>query len=168
MTSTVAGRSTAAGTNRSNRSAAVPAVDALKRDPAMQAFWLLRTVFTVAPILFGLDKFAHVLVNWDRYLAPVIVRQTPWTAHQIMYAVGVIEIVAGVVVALRPRFGGYLVAAWLAGIIVNLLLIPGFYDIALRDFGLFVGALALARLAQVYDRPSKAPATAPAAVTGRV
>ncbi|HEY5014137.1 MAG TPA: hypothetical protein VIK61_15740, partial [Acidimicrobiia bacterium] len=79
-------------------------------DPAYQAFWLLRVGFTVAPILFGLDKYFHVLVNWDRYLAPVIVRQTPWTAHEMMYAVGAIEIVAGLVVALRPRFGGYLVA----------------------------------------------------------
>src|SRR5512141_1438323 len=78
-------------------------------DPAYQAFFLLRTVFTVAPILFGLDKYFHVLVNWDRYFAPFIVRQTPWTAHQLMYAVGAIEIVAGLVVALRPRFGGYLV-----------------------------------------------------------
>src|SRR5256886_16706678 len=124
---------------------------AVRTDPAYQAFWLLRVGFTVAPILFGLDKFFHVLVDWDRYLAPVIVRQTPWTAHQLMYAVGVIEIVAGVVVALRPRFGGYLVAAWLAGIIVNLLLIPGHYDIALRDFGLLLGALTLARLATAFE-----------------
>ena len=120
-------------------------------DPAYQAFWLLRVGFTVAPILFGLDKYFHVLVNWDRYLAPVIVRQTPWTAHEMMYAVGAIEIVAGCVVALRPRFGGYLVAAWLAGIIVNLLLVPGFYDVALRDFGLLLGALTLGRLATKYD-----------------
>lgn len=119
-------------------------------DPSYQAFFLLRTVFTVAPILFGLDKYFHILVNWDRYVAPVIVRQTPWSAHEIMYAVGAIEILAGLIVAVRPRFGGYLVAAWLAGIIVNLLLIPGFYDVALRDFGLFVGALALARLASAF------------------
>lgn len=120
------------------------------RDPAYQSFWLLRVAFTVAPIFFGLDKYFHVLVNWDRYLAPVIVRNTPWTAHEIMYAVGAIEIVAGLVVAWKPRFGGYLVAAWLAGIIVNLLIYSGFYDIALRDFGLLVGALALARLATAY------------------
>jgi len=105
----------------------------------------------VAPVLFGLDKFFHVLVNWDRYLAPILVRNLPGTAHQLMYAVGAIEIVAGLVVALRPRFGGYLVAAWLAGIIVNLLLIPAYYDIALRDFGLLLGALTLARLAAVFD-----------------
>jgi hypothetical protein len=131
------------------RTADAPAPD-LRRDPAYQAFWLLRAGFVVAPILFGLDKFAHVLVNWDRYLAPVIERHTPGTAHQLMYAVGAIEIVAGLLVAVKPRIGGYVVAAWLAGIIVNLLLIPGFYDIALRDFGLLIGALALARLATAY------------------
>src|SRR5205823_10618544 len=126
------------------------------KEPVYQAFWLLRVGFTVAPILFGLDKFFHVLVNWDRYLAPFIVRQTPWTAHGLMYAVGVIEIVAGLVVALRPRFGGYLVAAWLAGIIVNLLIVPGFYDVALRDFGLFIAAIALARLATAFGSPARA------------
>jgi hypothetical protein len=122
----------------------------LKVDPAYQAFWLLRIGFTIAPIAFGLDKFAHVLVNWDRYLAPWINDLVPGTAHQAMYAVGVIEIVAGLVVALRPRFGGYLVAAWLAGIIANLLIVPGFYDIALRDFGLLLAALTLARLATAF------------------
>ena len=126
------------------------------RNPAFQAFWLLRIGFTVAPILFGLDKFFHVLVDWDIYLAPRIVDHLPWTAHQAMYAVGVIEIVAGLVVFVRPRFGGYLVGAWLAGIIVNLLLIPDFYDIALRDFGLLIGALALARLAHAF--PARLPA----------
>ena len=127
----------------------------LHTDPAYQAFWLLRVGFSVAPILFGLDKYFHVLVDWDRYLAPIVVRQTPWDAHQLMYAVGAIEILAGVIVAVRPRFGGYLVAAWLAGIIVNLLVIPGFYDIALRDFGLFIGALALARLATAFPTPAR-------------
>jgi hypothetical protein len=120
------------------------------RNPVFQAFWLLRIGFTVAPILFGAAKFAHVLVNWDKYLAPRIVDHLPWTAHQTMYVVGAIEIVAGLVVLVRPRFGGYLVAAWLAGIIVNLLLIPDYYDIALRDFGLLIGALALARLAAAF------------------
>jgi len=128
----------------------------LKADPAYQAFWLLRIGFTIAPIAFGLDKFFHVLVNWDRYLAPHINDLVPGTAHQAMYAVGVIEIVAGLVVAFRPRFGGYLVAAWLAGIIVNLLLIPGFYDIALRDFGLLLAALTLARLATAFPSPRSA------------
>jgi hypothetical protein len=133
-----------------------------RRDPAYQAFLLLRTVFTLAPILFGLDKFAHVLVDWDNYLAPRVADNIPGSAHQIMYVVGVIEIVAGIIVGLWPRFGGYLVAAWLAGIIINLLLIPDFYDIALRDFGLLVGALALARLATAY-RPTPRRAAVPKA-----
>lgn len=122
--------------------------------PSYQAFLLLRTAFTLAPIVFGLDKFFNILTNWDRYLAPRLNTIIPGTAHQAMLVVGVVEIVAGVLVALRPHIGGYVVAAWLAGIIVNLLLIPGFYDVALRDFGLFVAALALARLATVF-RPAK-------------
>jgi hypothetical protein len=121
-----------------------------RSDPAYQAFLLLRTVFTVAPILFGLDKFANLLVRWPGYLAPWIDGIVPGTAQQAMYAVGVIEIVAGIAVAVAPRFGAWLVAAWLAGIIVNLLSFPGFFDIALRDFGLLVGAVALARLATRY------------------
>jgi hypothetical protein len=116
-----------------------------------EAFLLLRTVFTVAPILFGLDKFFGLLTDWERYLAPQIDALVPGTAHQAMLAVGVVEIVAGLVVAVRPRIGGYVVAAWLAGIIVNLLLIGGLGDIALRDFGLLVGALALARLAPEFE-----------------
>ena len=119
-------------------------------DPAYQAFRLLRTVFTVAPILFGLDKFTNLLVDWPTYLAPWINDIVPGTAQQAMYAVGVIEIVAGIAVAIAPRFGAWLVAAWLAGIIVNLLTFPGYFDIALRDFGLLVGAVALARLATRY------------------
>ena len=120
-------------------------------DPAYQAFTLLRVGFTIAPILFGLDKFLDWLVDWRIYLAPEIDDLIPGNAHQAMLAVGVIEIVAGLVVAIRPKFGGYLVAAWLAAIIVNLLLQADFYDIALRDFGLLVGALALARLAVAFD-----------------
>jgi hypothetical protein len=119
-------------------------------DPAYQGFLLLRIGFTIAPILFGLDKFAHVLVDWDKYLAPEFADVLPWTTHQLMYAVGVVEILAGVIVALRPRFGGYLVAAWLGGIIVNLLMQADYYDIALRDFGLLLGALTLARLATAF------------------
>jgi hypothetical protein len=123
---------------------------------AHRAFLLLRTVFTVAPIAFGLDKFVNLLTDWPAYLAPVINDVVPGTAQQAMYAVGVVEIAAGVVVALAPRFGGLLVAAWLAGIIVNLLLIPDYYDIALRDFGLLAGALALALLAQ-SERSHRTP-----------
>lgn len=126
---------------------------AVLSDPAYQAFLALRTVFTVAPILFGLDKFANVLVDWPQYLAPWIDRIVPGSAQQAMYAVGVVEIVAGLVVAVAPRFGSLLVAAWLAGIIVNLLTVPGFYDVALRDFGLFVAAVALSRLAVRYAPP---------------
>lgn len=120
-------------------------------DPAEQAFMILRAAFTVAPILFGADKFFHLMVNWDKYLAPVLSDPLPFTPHQLMYAVGVIEIIAGLVVAIHPRLGGPVVAAWLLGIIVNLLLIPGFYDVALRDFGLFLAAVALSRLATRYD-----------------
>ena len=119
---------------------------------AHQAFLLLRTVFTVAPILFGLDKFAEVLTDWERYLAPEFNDLIPGTAHQAMLIVGVVEIAAGVLVAVLPRIGGYVVAAWLAGIILNLLLIGDFYDVALRDFGLLVAALALARLASASRR----------------
>jgi uncharacterized membrane protein YphA (DoxX/SURF4 family) len=126
------------------------------QDPAYQAFWLLRVGFVVAPILFGLDKFFHILVDWDRYLAPEFTDLLNIKAHTLMYAVGVIEIVAGLVVALRPRFGGYLVAAWLAGIIVNLLLIADYYDIALRDFGLLLAALSLARLATAFSARQRA------------
>ena len=116
-------------------------------DGPQQAFLLLRTVFTVAPIAFGLDKFANLLTDWPGYLAPFADRLVPGTAQQAMYAVGVIEILAGVLVALRPKYGAIVVAAWLAGIIVNLLILGDYYDVALRDFGLLVGALALWRLA---------------------
>jgi hypothetical protein len=121
-------------------------------DPIYQAFTLLRVGFTVAPILFGLDKFFDWLVDWRIYLAPEINDLIPGNAHQAMLAIGVVEIVAGLVVAAKPRFGGYLVAAWLAGIIVNLLILGEYYDVALRDFGLLVGALALARLATGVER----------------
>ena len=117
-----------------------------------QAYRLLRTVFTIAPIAFGLDKFLGVLTDWDQYLAPLLNDMVPGSAHQAMLIVGVIEIAAGILVAVMPRLGGYVVAAWLAGIIVNLLLLGDFYDVALRDFGLLVGALALARLAAAYKR----------------
>ena len=127
--------------------------DALRRDPAYQAFTLLRIGFTVAPIVFGLDKFFNVLVNWEIYLAPWVHRLIPGTAHQFMDVVGVIEILAGLAVAIKPRYGAYLVAAWLAGIVFNLLTYSGYYDIALRDFGLMLAALTLARLASIYDPP---------------
>ena len=123
------------------------------RDPRYQAFALMRLAFTVAPIAFGLDKFFNVMVQWPDYLAPWINDIAPGTGQEFMYFVGVTEILAGVIVALKPRYGAYVVAAWLGGIIINLLTYSGFYDIALRDFGLMLGALTLARLASVYDPP---------------
>jgi len=122
---------------------------------AHQVFLVLRIGFTVLPILFGLDKFANVLTDWSKYLAPQIDSIVPGTAHQAMLAVGVVEIVAGLVVAVLPRFGGPLVAVWLAGIILNLILIGGYGDVALRDFGLLVAALGLTRLAWAYH-PARA------------
>ena len=122
-------------------------------EPGYQAFLMLRLAFTIAPILFGIDKFANVMVHWPKYLAPWINDIVPGTAQQAMYAVGVIEIIAGLVVLVKPRYGSWLVAGWLGGIVVNLLTYSGFYDIALRDFGLMLGALTLARLAAAYDPP---------------
>ena len=118
-------------------------------DPTQQAFWILRSAFVIAPILFGLDKFFNVMVEWPRYLAPWLGRLVPGNAQEFMHVVGAIEIVAGLVVLFAPEFGGYLVAAWLGGIIVNLVTADPmrFYDVALRDFGLLLAALALARLA---------------------
>jgi uncharacterized membrane protein YphA (DoxX/SURF4 family) len=123
------------------------------RDPRYQAFSLLRLAFTVAPIAFGLDKFFNVLVDWPNYLAPWINDIAPGSGQQFMYVVGAVEIVAGISVALKPRYGAYVVAGWLAGIIVSLLTYSGFYDVALRDFGLMLAALTLGRLASVYDPP---------------
>ena len=123
----------------------------LRTEPGYQAFMLLRLAFTVAPIAFGLDKFFNVMVDWTRYLAPWINDILPGNAHDGMHIVGVIEIVAGLAVAIKPRYGAPLVAAWLFGIIVNLLTLSGYYDVALRDFGLMLGALTLTRLAWVYD-----------------
>jgi uncharacterized membrane protein YphA (DoxX/SURF4 family) len=135
----------------------IPSADSLRADPGAQAFMLLRIVFGVAPILFGLDKFAEVLFdNWPAYLATEFNDIIPGSAQDAMYMVGAVEILAGLVVLVAPRFGGLLVAGWLAGIIVSLLLVGGYGDIALRDFGLLVGALALSRLASAYStRPAE-------------
>ncbi len=123
-------------------------------DPVAQALLLLRIGFTVAPILFGLDKFFDVLVRWEMYLAPQVPDALNMSASAVMNIVGVIEIVAGLAVAVTPRFGGWLVAGWLAGIIINLLVLGDFYDVALRDFGLLLAALTLTRLATAahHDR----------------
>jgi hypothetical protein len=129
------------------------ALHRLRGDAAYQSFTLLRIGFTVLPLVFGADKFANVLVNWERYLAPWVAHLSPLSKLHTMHIVGVIEIVAGIAVAVKPRYGAYLVAAWLGGIVVNLLSYSGYYDIALRDFGLMLGALTLARLASIFDRP---------------
>ena len=130
-----------------------PVLDRLLADPAYQGFALLRIGFAVAPILFGLDKFFNLMVDWERYLAPWVQQLSPFSAAGTMHVVGIVEIVAGIAVAIKPRYGAYLVAAWLAGIIVNLLSYPGYYDIALRDFGLMLAALTLGRLAAEFDPP---------------
>lgn len=121
-------------------------------DAAYQAYLLLRVGFTAAPILFGLDKFFNWTVDWPDYLASWVNDIAPGSGQDFMYFVGVVEIAAGILVALAPRIGAYVVAAWLGGIIVNLLTVepPTYYDIALRDFGLLIGALALSRLAMAF------------------
>jgi uncharacterized membrane protein YphA (DoxX/SURF4 family) len=138
-----------------------------RNDPGFQVFTLLRIGFTVAPILFGLDKFFNWTVDWTQYLAPWVNDIVPGSAQDFMYFVGVVEIIAGLTVLLVPWIGGFLVAGWLAGIVVNLLTVnpPEYYDIALRDFGLFLAALALGRLALAYRARSEttvAPAVEPA------
>jgi hypothetical protein len=145
---------TTAPARQQERTSAPPPLRRLDvRDPVAQAFLVLWVGFIAAPILFGLDKFFDVLVDWKIYLAPEINDLLPGTAHQVMLAVGVVEIVAGLLVFLRPRVAAYVVAAWLAGIIVNLLIHADYYDVALRDFGLLLAALALARLAAAFPHP---------------
>jgi uncharacterized membrane protein YphA (DoxX/SURF4 family) len=129
------------------------ALERAKGDPAYQAFVTLRVGFTVLPIVMGIDKFFNNLVNWEQYLAHWIANISPFSATGTMHVVGVIEIAAGVLVALKPRYFAYLVAAWLGGIILDLLTYSGYYDVALRDFGLLLGAVTLARLAAKFDPP---------------
>jgi hypothetical protein len=135
--------------NTSGRLAAVNTSSATS--PAYQAFRILQLGFVAAPVLAGLDKFFHLLVNWDQYLPSAIANLSPIGPHHLMLVVGAIEIVAGIGVALKPRIFAYVVAGWLAVIILNLLLIPGYFDVALRDFGLLLAALALARLSQQFS-----------------
>ena len=147
---------------RQHRRASTEGIDTAAadlRDPRYQAFSLLRAAFTVAPIAMGLDKFFNVMVDWPVYLAPWFNDLAPGSAQDFMYVVGAIEIVAGILVALRPRYGAYVVAAWLGAIIVNLLTHSGYYDVALRDFGLLLGALTLGRLAAAYDAPDRSSAS---------
>jgi uncharacterized membrane protein YphA (DoxX/SURF4 family) len=134
------------------------ALERAKSDPAYQAYITLRVGFTVLPIVMGIDKFFNNLVNWEQYLAHWIANISPLSATGTMHVIGIIEIAAGVLVALKPRYFAYLVAAWLGGIIVNLLTYSGFYDVALRDFGLLLGALTLGRLASIFDPPVRAGA----------
>lgn len=122
-------------------------------DAAYQSYQILHWGFVAAPTIAGIDKFVHLLTNWDQYLAPAIANILPFSPHVFMMIVGVIELVAALIVAIKPRVGAWIVAAWLLGIIVNLLVFSGFYDIALRDFGLLLAAIALARLSSIYDRP---------------
>jgi hypothetical protein len=124
--------------------------------PAYQAYQLLYLGFIVAPLVAGLDKFTHFLTAWDKYVAPVVADMLPLSVDTFMIVVGLVEIAAAVLVALRPRIGAYVVAAWLAGIVINLLLIPAYFDIALRDFGLMLGALALARLSKEFGEGASA------------
>src|SRR5947207_260496 len=123
------------------------------RDPRFQAFWVLRLGYTAIPLVMGIDKFFNGLVYWPKYLADWVDNILPGTAQQFMYFVGVIEIVAGLLVLLKPRYAAYIVAAWLAGIVINLFSYGEWYDVAVRDLGLMAGALVLGRLASVYDPP---------------
>ena len=137
--------------NRTNTLIKNP-VDADVSGPAYEAYQILRVGFVVAPIIAGLDKFLNLLVNWEQYLPPFANKIVGGHGHEFMLVVGVIEIIAGIGVFFKPRVFAYVVTAWLLLIVVNLLMIPGFYDVALRDFGLALGALALARLSQEFDR----------------
>jgi hypothetical protein len=144
-----------------------PTMDRLRNDPVNQAFTLLRVGFVVLPILMGLDKFFEVMNdNWPMYLASEYNDIIPGDAQDAMYIVGVVEILAGLIVLVTPRFGGLLVAGWLAGIIASLLLVGGYGDIALRDFGLLLAALTLFRLAGVYSGNSPDRGTADSPVNG--
>jgi hypothetical protein len=125
-------------------------------NPAYQAYQILHVAFVVAPIVAGVDKFFHLLVNWDQYLPPVVNAMVGGHGHELMLAVGVVEIAAGLGVAFKPKIFAYVVAAWLLLIIGNLLLIPGYFDVALRDLGLALAALAFARLSHGFDAPPRA------------
>jgi hypothetical protein len=125
--------------------------DMVAATPARQAYQILHFAFVAAPLIAGIDKFSHVLVNWDQYLAPWIANLSPVGGHTLMQIIGIVEIIAALIVAFRPRMGAWIVFAWMWGIIINLVSFPGFYDIALRDFGLSLGALALARLSADFE-----------------
>lgn len=125
-------------------------VAVLKVNPSYRAYQILHATFAVGLMVAGADKFLHWLTNWDQYLAPTVSRLFPLSGHEFMFLAGTVEVLVGLVVAFHPRLGSYLVAAWLLAVIINLLLLPGHFDIALRDLGLMLGALALAKLAEDY------------------
>jgi hypothetical protein len=125
--------------------------DLVAAPPARQAYQVLHFAFVAAPLIAGIDKFFHLLVNWDQYLAPWIANASPIPAHTLMLVIGIVEIAAGLIVAFKAGIGAWIVFAWLWAIIINLLSYPGFYDIALRDFGLSLGAFALARLSRDFE-----------------
>jgi hypothetical protein len=127
----------------------------IKHNPGYQAYQVLHVAFTAAPVIAGADKFTQLLASWDQYLAPQLANALGDYARTFMEAVGAVEILAGLLVALRPKIGGYVVAAWLACIIANLLLGMHYYDVALRDLGLCLAAMALGRLGALYDHPSR-------------
>ncbi len=124
--------------------------DTVEAPPAKQAYHILHIAFVAAPVIAGLDKFFDLLVEWDKYLAPWIAKSSPIPGHSLMLLVGIVEIIAGLIVALKPKIGAWIVFAWLWAIIIDLVTYPGYFDIALRDFGLSLGALALARLSKEY------------------
>ena len=132
-------------------------LDVVAAPPARQAYHVLHFAFVAAPLFAGLDKFFHILVNWDQYLAPWVAHLSPVSPHSLMLIAGVIEVIASVIVAIKPEIGAWIVFAWLWGIIINLLSFPGFYDIALRDFGLSLGALALALLSRDFTGSADQP-----------
>ena len=134
-------------TSITSAASSAPAHEIIPSDPTAQAYRLLHVGFIAAPILAGADKFLGLLAHWEQYLAPFVAELSPLGAHGTLLVVGVVEMLAGVLVALRPKMGAYVVAAWLVAIIGNLLITGGYYDVALRDFGLFLAALALGRLA---------------------
>lgn len=141
----------AAGTGR----AVITRNDAKLARHAHEAYGILHVGFVVAPLIAGIDKFFHVLTNWDKYLAPSVAAALPISGHAFMTIVGVVEIIAAIIVLVRPRVGAYVVAAWLVGIMANLIMVGGYLDVALRDFGLFLGALALARLSLEHDKQAR-------------
>ncbi|WP_313812144.1 hypothetical protein [Glutamicibacter sp.] len=144
----------AAFSERSSASLTQASIGArVRSDPSFSAFWILRLGFVVLPLLMGVDKFTNVMTYWPAYLSDWVVGLLPFSAQTAMYIVGVVEIIAAIGIAVKPRYSSYVVALWLLGIVVNLLLLGGVLDIALRDVGLFVAALALTRLAAQYDAP---------------